>query len=210
MATSIPPHNAAELCDAALYLIEHPKAHRAEQLLELRAGPGFPDRRHHRRQPGGDRRGLWTGRGALPRPGALGEGGHRPRRLDHRRHRDSLRRAEVAADREDRPSFCRSKKLPLLADIRDESAEDVRIVLEPRARTVDPAILMESLFRLTELESRIPLNMNVLVGRQGAEGAWPRRSAARMARPSPRGAGAPLAPPPRRDREAPRNPRRLS
>ena len=56
------------------------------------------------------------------------------------------------------------KKLPLLADVRDESAEDVRVVLEPRSRSVDPVILMESLFRLTELEARIPLNMNVLVG----------------------------------------------
>ena len=56
------------------------------------------------------------------------------------------------------------KKLPLLADVRDESAEDVRVVLEPRARTVDPIILMESLFKLTELESRIPMNVNVLAG----------------------------------------------
>ena len=56
------------------------------------------------------------------------------------------------------------KKLPLLADVRDESAEDIRVVLEPRSRTVDPIILMESLFRLTELESRIPMNVNVLAG----------------------------------------------
>jgi topoisomerase-4 subunit A len=55
------------------------------------------------------------------------------------------------------------KKLPLVADVRDESAEDIRLVIEPRAKTVDPAIMMESLFKLTELESRIPLNMNVLV-----------------------------------------------
>src|SRR5919206_799329 len=55
------------------------------------------------------------------------------------------------------------RKLPLLADVRDESTKDIRLVLEPRARTVDPALLMESLFKLTELESRIPLNMNVLV-----------------------------------------------
>ena len=78
------------------------------------------------------------------------------------------------------------KKLPLLADVRDESAEDVRVVLEPRSRTVDPAVLMESLFRLTELESRIPMNMNVLVGRRRAARAGAARGAARMARPSPR------------------------
>ena len=56
------------------------------------------------------------------------------------------------------------KKLPLLADVRDESAEDVRVVLEPRSRSVDPVLLMESLFRLSELEARVPLNLNVLVG----------------------------------------------
>ena len=55
------------------------------------------------------------------------------------------------------------KKLPLVADIRDESAEDVRVVIEPRSRTVDPAVMMESLFRLSELENRFPMNMNVLV-----------------------------------------------
>src|ERR1700688_184526 len=72
------------------------------------------------------------------------------------------------------------KKLPLLADMRDESAEDVRIVFEPRSRAVDPALLMESLFKLTELESRVPLNMNVLlrgripkvVGLAEALGEW--------------------------------------
>jgi len=56
------------------------------------------------------------------------------------------------------------KKLPFIGDVRDESAEDIRLVIEPRSRTVDPEVLMESLFKLTELENRIPLNMNVLVG----------------------------------------------
>src|SRR5262249_24589679 len=69
------------------------------------------------------------------------------------------------------------KKLPLVADAHDESAEDVRLVIEPRSRTVDPALLMESLFKLTELESRIPLNMNVLVkGRIPKVVALPRHS----------------------------------
>ena len=67
------------------------------------------------------------------------------------------------------------KKLPLVADVRDESAEDVRVVIEPRARTVDAELLMESLFKLTELESRIPLNMNVLVAGPGPRGDGPRR-----------------------------------
>ena len=92
------------------------------------------------------------------------------------------------------------KKLPLVADMRDESAEDVRLVLEPRSRTVDPALMMESLFRLTELESRVPLNMNVLVARPDAEGGRAGGSAERMARPPPRRAAAPLALPARPDR----------
>ena len=90
------------------------------------------------------------------------------------------------------------KKLPLVADVRDESAEDVRLVIEPRARTVDAELMMESLFKLTELESRIGLNMNVLVKGRIPEGARPCRSAARMARPSPRRADPPLEIPPRR------------
>ena len=68
------------------------------------------------------------------------------------------------------------KKLPLVADVRDEFAEDVRLVIEPRARTVDAELLMESLFKLTELENRIPLNMNVLVKGRIPQGARPRRS----------------------------------
>ena len=100
MATSIPPHNAAELCDAALYLISHPKA-TTEQLLNFVPGPGFPDRRRHRRAEGVDRRGLPHRTRLVPGAGALGQGGERPRHLEHRRHRDPLRAAEGAADRED-------------------------------------------------------------------------------------------------------------
>ncbi len=76
------------------------------------------------------------------------------------------------------------KKLPLLADVRDESAEDIRLVLEPRARTVDPEVLMESLFKLTELEARVPLNMNVLV-RARFPSALAGGRPARMAGPPP-------------------------
>jgi topoisomerase-4 subunit A len=74
-----------------------------------------------------------------------------------------------------------AKKLPLLDDIRDESAEDIRIVLEPKNRTVDPELLMESLFKLTELESRVSLNMNVLLARQGAECSLAWKRSARVA-----------------------------
>ncbi len=102
------------------------------------------------------------------------------------------------------------RKLPLVADIRDESAADIRIVIEPKSRTVDPLLLMESLFKVSELETRIPLNMNVLV-----KGKVPRviglaEALARMARPSPRRAGAPQQAPGRCDRASAGSARRLS
>ena len=84
------------------------------------------------------------------------------------------------------------KKLPLVGDVRDESAEDVRLVIEPKSRAVDPELLMESLFRLTELESRIPLNLNVLVKGRIPKVLGPCRMPARMARPSARRAAAPF------------------
>ena len=85
------------------------------------------------------------------------------------------------------------KKIPILADVRDESAEDLRIVLEPRARTVDPAVLMQMLFRLSDLETRFAMNMNVLIDGRTPQVASLKRGAARLPRPPPRG-----APPPRR------------
>ena len=90
-----------------------------------------------------------------------------------------------------------AKKLPLLADVRDEVAEDVRLVLEPKSRTVDPLLLMEQLFRNTELEARIPLNMNVLSHGKVPKVMSLKARAARMARPSQGGAGPPLQLPPR-------------
>ena len=196
MATSIPPHNAAELCDAALHLIENPNA-RSQDAAEIRAGSGFPDRRHRRRSAGGDRRGLYA-------PGAARSACARAGR------RRTPGAAPIRSSSPKSPGWCRSrgwsssiaelineKKLPLVADVRDESAEDVRLVIEPRARTVDPALMMESLFKLTELESRIPLNMNVLVKGRIPKVIGACRGAARMARPPPRRAGAPLALPAR-------------
>ena len=101
MATSIPPHNAAELCDAALFLIDNPKA-RSRTLLKYVQGSGFPDRRRHRRQAGGNRRGLYHRPRLVPRARALGEGRSRPRHLFDRHHRNSLAGAEVAPGREAR------------------------------------------------------------------------------------------------------------
>ena len=161
MATSIPPHNAAELCDAALHLIEHPKA-RSRNLLKFVPGPDFPT--------GGV---VVDGAEAIAEAYATGRGSFRVRARWHKEETGRGTYVIVVTEipwlvqksrlMERLGELLNDKKLPLLADARDESAEDVRLVLEPRARTVDPALLMESLFKLTELESRIPLNMNVLV-----------------------------------------------
>ncbi|WP_342363062.1 DNA topoisomerase IV subunit A [Terrarubrum flagellatum] len=161
MATSIPPHNLAELCDAALYLITHRNTP-SDKLLNFVQGPDFPT--------GGV---IVDSRESIADAYRTGRGGFRVRA---RWTKEETARGGwqivvteipwlVSKSRliEKLAELINEKKLPLLADVRDESAEDVRIVLEPRARTVDPTLMMESLFRLTELESRISLNMNVLV-----------------------------------------------
>jgi topoisomerase-4 subunit A len=161
MATAIPPHNAAELCDAALHLIERPNA-RTKSLLKYVPGPDFP-----------------TGGVVVDTPEAIAEAydtGRGSFRVRARWHKEEGSRGTyniviteipwlVQKSRlvEKIAELLNEKKLPLVADVRDESAEDVRLVIEPRSRAVDPVILMESLYKLTELESRIPLNMNVLV-----------------------------------------------
>ncbi|MXN46894.1 DNA topoisomerase IV subunit A [Shinella kummerowiae] len=160
MATSIPSHNAHELCDAALHLIRQPDAP-VEKLVEFVQGPDLPtggiiiDSREsileaYRTGRGGFRvRAKWQTED-------LGRGGYQivvteiPYQVQKSRLIEKIAELLIA------------RKLPLLEDIRDESAEDVRIVLVPKSRTVDPTILMESLFKLSELENRIPLNMNVL------------------------------------------------
>jgi len=161
MATSIPPHNAAELCDAALYLIDNPNA-RSRTLLKYVKGPDFPTGGIIIDTPETIAEAYSTGRGSF--------------RVRARWHTEEGGRGTyivvitqipwlVQKSRlvEKLAELINEKKLPLVADVRDESAEDVRLVIEPRARTVDAELMMESLFKLTELESRIPLNMNVLV-----------------------------------------------
>jgi topoisomerase-4 subunit A len=164
MATSIPPHNAAELCDAALYLIAHPKTP-SDQLLTFVQGPDLPT--------GGI---IIDDRDMIAEAYRTGRGAFRVRARWHRE--DTGRGGWVAVVTEVPYGIAKArliekiaellqeKKLPLLADVRDESAEDVRVVFEPRSRGVDETLLMESLFRLTELEARIPLNMNVLTSGQ--------------------------------------------
>ncbi len=160
MATNIPPHNAAELCDAALHLIRHPNATLAK-LLEFVPGPDFPT--------GGI---LVSSRETIAEAYRTGRGGMRVRA---RWAKEDLGRGtwsvvvteipyQVQKSRliEAIAALIEARKLPLVADVRDESAEDIRVVIEPRSRGVDPALMMESLFRTTELEARFSLNMNVL------------------------------------------------
>jgi topoisomerase IV subunit A len=160
MATSIPPHNAAELCDAALHLIRHPSA-TTSRLVQFVPGPDLPtggiivDARQSIHDAYETGRGSFRVRARWEKED-LGRGTWQiviteiPYQVQKARLVEKL--AELLSDR----------KLPLLADVRDESAEDVRLVLEPRSRTVDPVLLMESLFKLTDLETRLALNMNVL------------------------------------------------
>jgi topoisomerase-4 subunit A len=162
MATSIPPHNIAELCDAALYLIEQPKA-RSRTLLKYVPGPDFPTGGVIVDPPELIAEAYTTGRGSFRlrarwRTEETGRGTYQIVVTEIPWQVQKMRLVERIAE------LINDRKLPLLADMRDESAEDIRLVLEPRSRSVDAALLMESLFKLTELESRIPLNMNVLVG----------------------------------------------
>jgi len=161
MATSIPPHNAAELCDAALFLIDNPKA-RSRTLMKYVKGPDFPTGGVVVDPPGEIAEAYTTGRGSFRvrarwSKEETGRGTYNIVITEMPWLVQKSRLVEKIAE------LLNDKKLPLVADVRDESAEDVRLVIEPRARTVDAELLMESLFKLTELENRIPLNMNVLV-----------------------------------------------
>jgi topoisomerase IV subunit A len=160
MATNIPPHNAAELCEAALHLIKHPTATLAK-LLEMVPGPDFPT--------GGI---IVSARAKIPEAYRAGRGAIR---LRARWGKEEAGRGMWSAVVTEIPyqvqksklieaiaALIEARKLPLVGDIRDESAADIRIVVEPKSRTVDPSLMMESLFRLTELETRFSLNMNVL------------------------------------------------
>ena len=162
MATSIPPHNAAELCDAALKLIENPEA-TTDQLLRFVQGPDFPTGGVIVDSQASIREAYETGRGSFRVRARWeiedqGRGGYVivVTEIPYQVQKSKL--IEKIAE------LLQARKLPLLGDIRDESAEDVRVVIDPKVRTVEAELLMESLFRLTDLESRIPLNMNVLSG----------------------------------------------
>ena len=160
MATSIPPHNVGELCDAALHLIKFPNA-TADKLVDFVPGPDLPT--------GGL---IVEPREEIVKAYKIGRGSFRLRakweQEDTGRGTYQIVVTEIPYQIPKARLVSRiaelmlQKKLPLLADIRDESTEEVRIVLEPKSRSIDPVLLMESLFKLTELETRVPLNMNVL------------------------------------------------
>src|SRR5579872_7419447 len=161
MATSIPPHNIAELCDAALHLIDTPNA-RSRTLLKYVPGPDFPTGGVIVDSAETLVEAYTTGRGSFRLRARwttedTGRGTYLVVVTEIPWQVQKMRLVERIAE------LINEKKLPLLADMRDESAEDVRVAFEPRSRSVDPALLMESLFKLTELESRVQLNMNVLV-----------------------------------------------
>ncbi|MBR2535986.1 MAG: DNA topoisomerase IV subunit A [Hyphomicrobium sp.] len=160
MATNIPPHNVDELCAALLHLIKHPNA-TIEKIVELVPGPDFPT--------GGV---IVEPREQILEAYKTGRGGFRLRAKWAKEETTrggyqivvteipyGVQKAKLV---EKIAELMTEKKLPLLGDVRDESAEEIRLILEPKTRVVDPLLLMESMFRITELEVRFGLNMNVL------------------------------------------------
>ncbi len=160
MATSIPPHNAAELCNAALHLIKKPNA-RVETLMNYVLGPDLPT--------GGI---IVEPKESMLETYKTGKGGFKVRARwnveDTGRGQYQIVITEIPYQVqksrliEKLAEIIELKKSPGLVDVRDESAEDIRIILEPKSKNIDPALLMESLFKISELENRVSLNMNVL------------------------------------------------
>lgn len=160
MATSIPPHNVGELCDALIYLIKHPNAS-VEKLVGFVQGPDFPT--------GGL---IAESKETIVQAYETGRGSFRTRAkwekepLSHGLYQIVITEIPYQVQKgkliEKIADLYRNKKLPLLGNIRDESAEDIRIVLEPKNRQVDANMLMESMFQTTDLQTRFSMNMNVL------------------------------------------------
>ena len=160
MATSIPPHNAGELCAALLHMIEHPGCSPAELVAHV-AGPDFPTGGVLVEPPESIAEAYATGRGSFRLRARWAT-----EALNHGLYQIVITEIPYQVPKgrlvEKIAALLEEKKLPLLADIRDESTEEVRLVLEPKTRNVDAEVLMEQLFRLTELEVRVPLNLNVI------------------------------------------------
>ncbi len=161
MATNIPPHNINELIDAAIHLVKFPNAG-VDKLVDLVPGPDFPTGGIMVEPRENILNAYKTGRGSF--------------RLRAKWQIEELERGmwqiivteipyQVQKSKliEKIADIINAKKIPILADVRDESAEDIRLVLEPRSKTVDPAVMMEALFRQSDLETRFSMNMNVLI-----------------------------------------------
>ena len=161
MATNVPPHNISELCDACLHMIKNPNA-RIETLIEKIRGPDFPTGGTIVEPPENILNAYKTGRGSF--------------RLRARFSIEDIGRGQWQIVISEIPfqvqkskliekiaELIQTKKIPILEDVRDESAEDVRIVLEPKSKNVEPNVLMETLFKISDLEVRFSLNMNVLI-----------------------------------------------
>jgi topoisomerase-4 subunit A len=161
MATNIPPHNIAELCDACLHLIKTPDA-RDDTLLNYVPGPDFPTGGVLVESPENIRNAYATGRGSF--------------RLRAKWHVEDLGRGQWQIVVTEIPyqvqkskliekiaEVIQTKKVPILGDVRDESAEDIRLILEPKTKNVEPDMLMGMMFKNSDLEIRFSLNMNVLI-----------------------------------------------
>ena len=160
MATSIPPHNAGEICAALLHLVAQPKCGTAELVAHM-PGPDFPTGGVLVEAPESIAEAYATGRGSFRLRARWTK-----EQLSHGLYQIVVTEVPYQVQKsrliEKVATLLEERKLPLLADIRDESTAEIRLVLEPKNRNVDADVLMEQLFRLTELEVRVPLNMNVV------------------------------------------------
>ena len=161
MATNIPPHNIAELCDACLHLIKTPDA-RDDTLLNYVPGPDFPTGGIIVESPENIRNAYATGRGSFRLRAKwevedLGRGQWQIVITEIPYQVQKSKLIEKIAE------LINSKKIPILADVRDESADDIRMILEPKSKNVDPDVLMNTMFKNSDLEVRFSLNMNVLI-----------------------------------------------
>ncbi len=161
MATSIPPHNLHELCDALIYLVDNQKNADCTDILKFIKGPDFPT--------GGT---IIDSQDAINNAYKTGKGSFRVRAkwekesFSHGLYQIVITEIPYQVQKsrliEHIANLLKDKKIPLISNIRDESAEDIRIIIEPKVRNCSPEMIMESLFKLTNLESRVHLNMNVL------------------------------------------------
>ena len=160
MATSIPPHNAGEICAAAIHLIRHPKTSTTD-LLRHMPGPDFPTGGILVEDAASILAAYESGRGGfrLRAKWTVEKGKYGAWQIVVTEIPFQVQKGRLV---EQIAALIEERKLPLLGDVHDESTEQVRLVLEPKTRGVEPEVLMETLFRATALESRFPLNMNVL------------------------------------------------